>query len=456
MNDLPEMLVSGEASRLFPVLSENSKEGRTLSIFLSCLEHVGEFGRTMLANLGAKAGTRARIDTFTEVVFKKTSAEQGERPDGLIILRNGSKVWTALVEAKVGTNDLTNKQIEGYLALARSNGIDAVITLSNQFTPLPTHHPLNISGSLTKKVALFHWSWGYVITQAQLLREQGAILDREQFILLSELQRFLLHPSSGVKEFDQMPPAWTDICAQIASGASVSSKNSLAQDVAAGWHQALDRMTGTLSRQIGKHVRVGMVAAETDDPAKRLKSTVSCLATELCLRSEITVPDAAARVQIAADIPKRTLSFGMRIKAPGDRKSTKARLTWLLRQLSSAEPNDLYVRFAWPGSSPSTQYPLANLRSNPDLAAQDRPGKVPHSFDVILVRELGTKFVQRKNFVSDLLQLASQFHASVGENLAAWQPKPPKISDDRRTPASVSTEAMRDEMEQEAIQRSGS
>lgn len=204
MNEIPEMLASGEASRLFPVLSENSKEGRTLSIFLSCLENVGEFGRAMLGGLGAKAGTRAKIDTFTEVVFKKTAAEKGERPDRIIVLRNGSNVWTALVEAKVGSNDLTNAQIEGYLALARSNGIDAVITVSNQFTPLPTHHPLNISASLTK-VGLFHWSWGYVITQAQLLREQGAVVDREQRILLSELQRFLLHPSSGVKEFDQMP-----------------------------------------------------------------------------------------------------------------------------------------------------------------------------------------------------------------------------------------------------------
>ncbi len=455
MGEIPEMLASGEASRLFPVLSENSKEGRTLSIFLSCLENVSEFGRTMLGGLGAKAGSRAKIDTFTEVVFKKTIAEKGERPDGLIILRNGSSVWTALVEAKVGANELTNAQIEGYLALARSNGIDAVITLSNQFTPLPTHHPLNINSTLTKKVSLFHWSWGYVITQAQLLREQNAVVDREQRILLSELQRFLLHPSSGVKEFDQMPPAWSELCAQIAAGGNLTAKNSLAQDVVAGWHQALERMTGTLSRQIGKHVRVAMGSDEASDPVKRLKTAVTSLASDSCLKSEITVPGAAARVQIIANIPKRTLSFSMRIKAPGDRKSTKARLSWLLRQLASAEVPNLYIRFCWPGSSPATQYPISTLRSDPDIAIQDRPGMTPHSFDVLLVQELGVKFSQRKNFVSDLLLSASEFHAAVGENLEAWQAKPPKISDERRAPASVSTDAMRDEMEQEALERSG-
>lgn len=453
MNDIPDMLASGEASRLFPVLSENSKEGRTLSIFLSCLENVGEFGRVMLGGLGAKAGSRAKIDTFTEVVFKKTSAERGERPDGLIVLRNGSTVWTALVEAKVGSNDLTNSQIEGYLSLARLNGIDAVITLSNQFTPLPTHHPLNISANLMKKVGLFHWSWGYVLTQAQLLREQGVIEDREQRILLSELQRFLLHPSSGLKEFDQMPPAWSDVCAQVASGAVLSAKTGLAVEVVGGWHQALDRMTGTLSRQIGEHVKVAMSGEEASDPTRRIKSALSCLTTNSCLTTEIIVPGMAARVQVSADIRKRTLTYAMRVKAPGDRKSTKARLSWLLRQLSNSETADLHIRLGWPGRSQPTQYPLAILKADAELAARERPNMAPHTFEVLLVREMGSKFAQRKNFVADLLQGASQFHAHVGGNIAAWQPKPPKISDERRTPASVSTEAMRDVMEHEALQR---
>ena len=205
MGQLPNFLQSGEAARLFPVLADTSKEGRTLSIFLACLENVSEFGRSMLGSLGLRLGSRARIDTFTEVVFKKTVAGAKHRPDGLIIVNTGKSTWTALVEAKVGTAELTNAQIEAYLAIAKLNGIDAVITVSNQFTPLPTHHPLNVSATLTRKVALFHWSWGYVITQAQLLRELGEVEDREQLILLAELQRFLLHPSSGVKEFDQMP-----------------------------------------------------------------------------------------------------------------------------------------------------------------------------------------------------------------------------------------------------------
>lgn len=141
MSNLPEMLTAGEASRLFPILADTSKEGRTLSIFLSCLENIPEFGRALLGGLGIKIGARGRVDTFTEVSLQKPLPNSKHRPDGLIVANLGKSKWTALVEAKVGASELTNQQIEAYLALAKLNAVDAIITVSNQFTPLPTHHP---------------------------------------------------------------------------------------------------------------------------------------------------------------------------------------------------------------------------------------------------------------------------------------------------------------------------
>jgi hypothetical protein len=455
MTELPEMLRRGEPARLFPVLSETSKEGRTLSIFLSCLENVSAFGRTLLGSLGVRIGPRGKIDTFTEVEFKKTPGEEKNRPDGLVIVRTGRSVWTALVEAKVGSANLTNDQIESYLTLAKANNINAVITLSNQFTPLPTHHPLSISPMLTRKVELFHWSWGHVITQAQLLRDQEEVEDREQLILLSELQRFLLHPSSGVKEFDQLPTAWSELCANVAAGSRIGIRDPLCQEAVGGWHQALDRMTGMLSRQIGDHVRVAMAPGEANDPAKRLKSALAELSSATCLRSEIIIPDAAGRLQISADLQKRVLCFQLRLKAPGDRQSTKARLRWLLNQLGNSNSADLHIRFAWPGSSPATQYTLAALRDDASLAVRDRPDMAPHAFDILLVRELGARFAQPRNFVTELLNAASHFHDNVSGHVAAWQAKPGKITGEKRTPASVSAEALRDQVEQEALQRTG-
>lgn len=453
MGELPEFVKSGEAARLFPILADTSKEGRTLSIFLACFENVAGLGRSLLGTLNMRLGSRTRIDTYTEIVLIKASNEQKLRPDGLIVVNTGRSTWAALVEAKVGAAELTNAQIEAYLALAKLNGIDAVITLSNQFTPLATHHPLSVNATLTRKVALYHWSWGDVITRCQLLRESGEVDDREQLILLSELQRFLLHPSSGVKEFDQMPAAWSDLCEGVAAGVTLTSRDGRLQDVVGSWHQALDRMATVLSRQVGRPVRVSISRSEASDPADRLGKATTSLVADLCLASEIIMPNTAGNMRISADFRKRVVTCSMRVNAPGDRKSTKARLAWLLRQLGDTETKDMHVRLSWPGRAASSQHPLATLIENPDIAVLDRQHLTVTAFEILLVRELGGKFAQRRIIVPELIKTVSTFHANVGARISAWQAKPPKIADGKLEPASVSTEALHDQLEKEALQR---
>ncbi len=199
-----------------------------------------------------------------------------------------------------------------------------------------------------------------------------------------------------------------------------------------------------------------MTRAEASDPELRMKSALESLKSEICLSSQIIVPDAASPVRICADIRKRALTLEMKLKAPDDRKSSKARLSWLIRQLSEAETKDLHIRMFWPGRSSATQFSLAALRENPELATKDHDGMVVLSFEVVLVRDLGSKFTQRKNFVAELVRSVSDFYSNVGANLTNWQAKPPKISTDKLEPESVSTEAMRDQVEQEALHRTGS
>jgi hypothetical protein len=60
MIEKPDILVRGERARLFPILADTSKEGRTLSILLACLESVDSFGKSILADLGVKTGVRSK------------------------------------------------------------------------------------------------------------------------------------------------------------------------------------------------------------------------------------------------------------------------------------------------------------------------------------------------------------------------------------------------------------
>lgn len=444
MDKRPDFLVQGERARLFPVLAETSKEGRTLSVLLACMETVDDFGKALLSDLGIKTGVRTKVEAYTEVVLRK-GGEARVRPDGLIVLRSGSSSLSLLVEAKVGNSDLTATQLESYLELAKLNGIDGLLTVSNQFAPLPSHHPVIVSAASSKKASLWHWSWMYVLTQATLHLGNNEIRDREQRVVLNELIRFLSHPSTGVKSFDQMPVAWTVVANTVQAGGVLSPRSTDAEDVVGAWYQETRDLALILSRQLGEEVSIKVPRSHLMNPELRLKSDVEQLARECCLRSVFAVPNTAAAIEVCADFTRRAVHASMRVAAPGDRKSTKARLTWLLRQLVKSKPDNIHVRLHWPGRAPYTQFPLGQLRENPGVAEQD--GKVVGSFEVVFARDLAGRFAQRRNFISDLEEAIPDFYEQVGQHLKAWQPQAPKIKEDRAEPADVGTAAMQKEAE---------
>ena len=224
MTDLPEYLELGEKARLFPVLSEKSKEGRCTSIFLSCLSSIHEFGEQMLKSVGQGVGKYAKISTYTEVAF---AGQDDERPDGLIVLKVGKREkWKALVETKIHNAKLDEVQISSYVTLAKRHNIDAVITISNQFTSKPNHHPVNLSGGIKRtKVQVYHWSWWYIVTQAYLLTSNDNIDDDDQHLILEEMLRFLQHESTGVKRFESMPSEWKGIVQKVANSSPLHKQS---------------------------------------------------------------------------------------------------------------------------------------------------------------------------------------------------------------------------------------
>ena len=158
MMERPDYLIQGEVARLFPVLATTSKEGRTTSIVLACISKVDEFGAELMATLGQRLGKRAKLETFTEIVFKIEKIKVKDRPDGLIVMRNGAKEWRALVEAKVGNAELGSEQVEKYREIAKEQGVDCVITISNQFATTPANHPLDDVRKSRSKIPVYHWS----------------------------------------------------------------------------------------------------------------------------------------------------------------------------------------------------------------------------------------------------------------------------------------------------------
>ena len=123
---------------------------------LACLSKIDELGRELLASAGQRLSSRARIDTYTEIVAAKRPDDTKERPDDLIVLRVGSCEWRAFVEAKVGAVELAVDKVERYRALAKENGVDCVITISNQFATAPNIHPLEAVRKSRSKIPVIH------------------------------------------------------------------------------------------------------------------------------------------------------------------------------------------------------------------------------------------------------------------------------------------------------------
>ncbi|GAB5437501.1 MAG: hypothetical protein FalmKO_26260 [Falsiruegeria mediterranea] len=447
--DRPEYLLSGEPARLFPVLSNTSKEGRTTSIVLACISKVEELGAELLGTLGQRVGKRSRVETYTEVVFKGHKEDGKDRPDGLIVVKTGSREWRAMVETKIGNNPLTPEQIERYRSLAKENDIDCVITISNQFATLPTNHPLEEVRKSRSKVPVFHWSWMFVLTTADLLISNEAIADEDQRILLNELRRFLTHESAGIRGFDRMPSEWGELNKLISAGGKIAAKSPEAICVLDAWHQETKDMSLILSRQTETTVRERLSRKHAKDPTDRQKDELLLLREQQQLRVSFDVIDAAAPLDVVADMNRRTVEVGMLLRAPEDKKSSKARLNWLLRQIKGENHEDLFIRLTWPGRSEDTQFSYAELVRDPDICEKDKGGMQVVSFHIFVAKRLGAKFTQQTNFITELELLVPEFYREFGQNLMAWRKPAPRM---REPQQDVDIQAIEDEAEEEARQ----
>jgi hypothetical protein len=130
------------SARLIPTSGINGaeeQERRATSAVLAVMSAVREFGRVLTQPFGAPTGP---VQTFIEVPFRL-----GDRqlfPDGLIRVTRGQRQWTALVEVKTGSNQLQADQLDAYLDIAREQGFDALITISNEIPPLAGQHPTTV------------------------------------------------------------------------------------------------------------------------------------------------------------------------------------------------------------------------------------------------------------------------------------------------------------------------
>jgi len=212
---------------------------------------------------------------------------------------------------------------------------------------------------------LYHWSWMFMLTQATLLLNDTENVSREQAFILSEMVRYFRHDSTGVSSFDRMNAEWPDLVSLIKSGAHPNRSSDVVQNTVASWHQETRDICLLLSRRLGHQVSLRLSRAHKNDPIQRVKDDCESLVGTQSLTATIDIPNAAAPIDIEASLVRRTISCSIRLTAPQDKKSSKARINWLVRQLAKCSYPDVLLRANWPGRAPPTQCTLAEVREEP-------------------------------------------------------------------------------------------
>ena len=416
---------SDQRAALFPALSEGSKEKRAVSILLACMEQVPEFAMALLQGQGAPLGKKSKLKAWTEA--GAIGRRGADRPDGRIEVESSrGQRWVALLEAKIGKAALESPQIEAYLAEGRAANADALITISNDFAVLANHHP-TYRGKIGKGITLLHWSWGSILTKCRLLTDGGEIEDPDHRWVIEHLVRFLGHPSTGVTRFDRMPASWKEITEAVAAGAGVKKGGEAALEVAGGWIQETRDLGLQLTELLRQPVPVKLSRAEREDPMTFMNRVIEGLCNEQRLEIEYVIPDGVSGLKVQADLRSKTLTSSMTVSAPEDRKTAKARVNWLLRQLAKTQEDGIHVKAAY-GRREDIQAALGKVRENPGILSKEDPKICPRRFEVKLISDLGRRMEGPKTIVQALETHVPEFYTQVGQHLRPWVPSAPRVA----------------------------
>lgn len=407
-------------ARLIPISSASgveAQERRAVSALLAVMSAVEEFGRALLKPLGAPGG---RVEAFIEVPFRLNGVSL--RPDGIVAVTRAGKTWSALIEGKTGPNVLDAAQLEQYVVLARELGMDAVLSISNQFVTSSTTYPVELDRRKVGKLGLHHWSWVDVLTEAIVQKEHRGVSDPDQAYILGELIRYLSDPRSGVMAFASMGPGWT----AVRDGARAGTLRKGGEEVlavCARWDDLLRYVALELTQQLGRDVR--QLAKRERSPEARLQALADSLSAQGTLEGVLSVPLAASDLLIVADLRARQVRASARLEAPQEGRS-RGRVSWLLRQLAEA-PDELMVEARAAYASETLAASLAEVRANPERLFPEGDREVKE-FRLTLSRQAGlNRDSGRGSFAGSVLDLVREFYGSVLQSLRPWKESPPKL-----------------------------
>ena len=329
------------------------------------------------------------------------------------------------MEVKTGSTHSQTEQLENYLDIAKEQGYDAVLTISNEIPAVAGQHPTKVDKRKLRKVALHHLSWTQVLAEAVMQKEFRGVADPDQAWILGELIRYLEHSRSGALEFDDMGETWVAVRDAVAAGTLRATDKGIA-DVVARFDALLRFASLRLGRQLGTEVVPVLSRKEQADPTLRAQALTAMLCQTGQLSGAIRIPDTVGQLVVTADLrsveghlPRR------RRRAPGGSPHHPGEL--------AGAPAQGRARLRARGDVHCPRARLQRRRAAGRRPGEPRgPGGGPGQGDPVLppgaTAGMGTKRGRgRGSFIDSVLSATDTFYADVLQYLKAWSAAPPKL-----------------------------
>jgi len=415
-----------QPARLIPFYKPGDELALT-SIFMSALRLVKEFRKNISKAINLTQN--GSIYIFTEVEFLLF---EKKRVDGLILIVRGKNIVdAAIIEVKNKNVELNEKQISDYLNIAKEYTIPRLLTTSNQFVSFPTQSPLSLK--IPKQVKLYHLSWSFILTIAHILLadNENNIEDEDQVEIMKEVVDYFESKNSGVVGFTQMKPGWIDIVDKANSGTSLKLNDNSVEETVSSWLQEERDMALILSRELGLLVLSGQSKFKDN-----LKAIIDYekreLISKLSLQSILQINGAASNVIVRPNFVRRNIEMSVTLSSPQDRKE-RAQITWIRNQIKLCEKknpelfeklrSDLMVDINIKYSNKPIRLPLEEL----EYAFERINGKEIKSFNILLIKYLGRKFVSRSGFVTIIEKMLIEYYQGIVQYLKKWEKPAPQI-----------------------------
>ncbi len=413
-------------ARLLPtagIRGQNEQERRGASALLAVMGAVPEFCRVLLSGMRAPTGA---ISTYTELRLKDGD-QKLHIPDGAVVIERGKRRWSCLVEIKTSGVPLAAEQVSRYLDLARQQGFDGLLTISNEIRGDPESLPYAVDKRKLRGLAVYHLSWWRVLTEAIVQHRFRGIEDPDQAWILGELIRYLDDEKSGASGFEGMGQEWVRV-REGARNETLRAGDAEAQVIGNRWEQFVEYLCLNLSQELGVDVKHQRPRGRS--PEERIAAVAKRLAVEGVLDCSVRVPDAVGPIGIEANLRTGRITTDVEIQAPKEGRP-KTRVNWLLRQLGDA-PGDLRIEVRFSQMRASRSELLRDCRDAPDrLLLEDDPKREPRSFVLALSKPMGKKRGRSEgSFVAETRRQTTDFYRDLVQGLMPPRTRAPKIREE--------------------------